>query len=40
MGEKSSKETAQRQALWRQAENSVKVQMELLVPDLSEITKA
>jgi hypothetical protein len=42
MGDKSSKETAQRQAGWRQGGggNAIKVQMESLVPDLSKITKA
>jgi hypothetical protein len=40
MGERSSKETSQRQAVWRQGGNAVKVQMESLVPDLSKITKA
>jgi hypothetical protein len=40
MGERSSEETAQKQAVWRQVGNAVKVQMELLVPDVSKITKA
>jgi hypothetical protein len=40
MGDKSSKETAQRQAVWRQGGNTIKVQMESLVPDLSKLTKA
>jgi hypothetical protein len=40
MEDRSSKETAQRQAVWRQGENAIKVQMESLVPDLSKITKA
>jgi hypothetical protein len=40
MGERSSEETAQRQTVWRQGGNSVKVQMESFVPDLSKITKS
>jgi hypothetical protein len=40
MGDKYSKETAQRQTVWRQGGNGIKVQMESLVPDLSKITKA
>jgi ATP:corrinoid adenosyltransferase len=40
MGNKSSKETAQRQTVWRQVGNAIKVQMESFVPDLSKITKA
>jgi hypothetical protein len=41
MGDKSSKETAQRQTVWRQGGGiAVKVQMESLMPDLSKITKA
>jgi hypothetical protein len=40
IGDKSSKETAQRQAVWRQGGNAIKVPMESLVPDLSKITKA
>jgi hypothetical protein len=36
---KSSEETAQRQTVWRQGGNAIKVQMESLVPDLSKITK-
>jgi hypothetical protein len=40
MEDKSSKETAQRQAVWRQVGNAIKVQMESLMPDLSKITKA
>jgi hypothetical protein len=40
MGDRSSKETAQRQTVWRQGGNAIKVQMELLLPDLSKITKA
>jgi hypothetical protein len=40
MEDRSSKETAQRQAVWRQRGNAIKVQMESLVPDLSKITKA
>jgi hypothetical protein len=39
MGERSSEETAQRQAVWRQGGNAIKVQMESLMPDLSKITK-
>jgi hypothetical protein len=40
MGDRSSEETAQKQAVWRQGGNAIKVQMESLVPDLSKITKA
>jgi hypothetical protein len=40
MGDRSPEETAQRQAVWRQGGNAVKVQMESLVPGLSKITKA
>jgi hypothetical protein len=40
MGDKSSKETSQRQTVWRQGGNAIKVQMESLVSDLSKITKA
>jgi hypothetical protein len=40
MGDKSSKETAKRQTVWRQGGNAIKVQMESLVPELSKITKA
>jgi hypothetical protein len=40
MEDRSSKETAQRKAVWRQRRNAIKVQMESLVPDLSKITKA
>jgi hypothetical protein len=40
MGERVSKDTAQRPRVWRQGGNAVKVQMELLVPDLSKIMKA
>jgi hypothetical protein len=40
MGEKSSKEIAQRQTVWRQGANAIKIQMESLKPDLSKITKA
>jgi hypothetical protein len=40
MEDRSSEETVQRQAVWRQGENAIKVQMKLLVPDLSKITKA
>jgi hypothetical protein len=40
MGDISSEETAQRQAVWRQVGNAVKAQMESLMPDLSKITKA
>jgi hypothetical protein len=40
MGKRSSEETAQRQAVWTQGGNAVKVPMESLVPDLSKITKA
>jgi hypothetical protein len=39
-GDKSSKETAQRQVVWRQGGNAIKVQRESLMPDLSKITKA
>jgi hypothetical protein len=39
MGERSSEETAQRQAVWRQGGHAIKVQMESLVPDLSKITR-
>jgi hypothetical protein len=35
MGDKSSKETAQRQTVWRQGGNAIKVQMESLMPDVS-----
>jgi hypothetical protein len=40
MGDKSSKETAQRQTVWRQEGNAIEVQVESLMPDLSKITKA
>jgi hypothetical protein len=40
VGDRSSEETAQRQTVWRQGGNAIKVQMESLVPDLSKITKA
>jgi hypothetical protein len=40
MENRSSEETAQRQIVWRQGGNAIKVQMESLVPDLSKITKA
>jgi hypothetical protein len=40
MGKRSSEETVQRQAVWRQGGNAVKVQMESFMPDLSKITKA
>jgi hypothetical protein len=40
MGDKSSKETAQRQAVWRQGGNFIKIPMASLMPDLSKITKA
>jgi hypothetical protein len=39
MGERSSEETAQRQAVWRQGGNAIKVQMESLLPDLSKLIK-
>jgi hypothetical protein len=39
-GRQISEEIVQRQAVWRQEENAIKVQMESLVPDLSKITKA
>jgi hypothetical protein len=38
--EANLQETAQRQAVWRQGWNAIKVQMESLMPDLSKITKA
>jgi hypothetical protein len=38
--EKISKEAAQRQTVWRQGGNAVKVQMEPLVSDLSKVIKA
>jgi hypothetical protein len=40
MGEISSEEIAQRQAVWKHWGNAIKVQMESLMPDLSKITKA
>jgi hypothetical protein len=40
MEDRSSEETAQSQAVWRQGGNAIKVQMESLVPNLSKITKA
>jgi hypothetical protein len=40
VGDRSSEETAQRQTVWRQGGNAIKVQMESLVPDLSKIIKA
>jgi hypothetical protein len=40
MEDKSSEETSQRQAVWRQGGNDIKVQMESIMPDLSKITKA
>jgi hypothetical protein len=33
--EKSSEETAQRQTVWRQEGNAIKVQMDSFMPDLS-----
>jgi hypothetical protein len=39
MGDRSSEETAQREAVWRQGGNSIKVQMESLMSDFSKITK-
>jgi hypothetical protein len=39
MEEISSEETAQKQAVWRQGGNTIKDQMETLMPDLSKITK-
>jgi hypothetical protein len=39
-GDRSSEEPAQRQAVWRQEGNAIKVPMESLKPDLSKITKA
>jgi hypothetical protein len=39
MGDKSSKETAQRQTVWRQGGDAIKVQIESLMPDLSKKTK-
>jgi hypothetical protein len=40
MEDKPSKETVQRETVWRQGGNAIKVQMESLMPDLSKITKA
>jgi hypothetical protein len=40
MEDRYSKETAQRQAVWRQGGNAIKDPMESLMPDLSKITKA
>jgi hypothetical protein len=40
MGDRSTEEIAQRQAVWRQGGNAIKVQMESLMPDLSKIPKA
>jgi hypothetical protein len=40
MGDRSSEETVERQAVWRQGGNVIKVQVESLVPDLSKISKA
>jgi hypothetical protein len=40
IGNRSSEKTAQKQAVWREEGNAIKVQMESLVPDLSKITKA
>jgi hypothetical protein len=40
MGDRSSGETAQRQTVWRQGGNAIKVQMESLLPDLSKLIKA
>jgi hypothetical protein len=40
MGDRSSEEPAQRQAIWSQWGNAIKVQMESLMPGLSKITKA
>jgi hypothetical protein len=40
MKDRSSEETAQRQTVWRQVGNAIKVQVESLVPDLSKIIKA
>jgi hypothetical protein len=39
MGERPSEETVQRQAVWRQMGNAIKVQMDSLMPNLSKITK-
>jgi hypothetical protein len=40
MEDRSSEETARRQAVWRQGGNAIKVLIESLLPDLSKITKA
>jgi hypothetical protein len=40
MEDRSSEETAQRQAVWRQRRDAIKVPMKSLVTDLSKITKA
>jgi hypothetical protein len=40
MEDKYAKETTQRQTVWRQGRNTIKVQMESLMPDVSKITKA
>jgi hypothetical protein len=40
MEDRFSKETAQRQAVWRQGGNAIKDPMLSLMPDLSKITKA
>jgi hypothetical protein len=39
MGDRSSEDIAQRQAVWRQGGNASKLQMQSLLPDLSKITK-
>jgi hypothetical protein len=39
MEDRSSEETAHRQAVWRQRGNATKVPMQSLIPDLSKITK-
>jgi hypothetical protein len=40
MENRSSEKTAQRQEIWRQGGNAIKVLVESLMPDLSKITKA
>jgi hypothetical protein len=40
VGERSSEDTSQRQAVWRQEGNAIKVQMESLTLDVSTINKA
>jgi hypothetical protein len=40
MQDRSSEQSAQRQAVWRQVGNVINVQMESLVSDLSKIIKA